>query len=235
MVPVVLTGAVLPGCVVATSSSDGNGGGFMLLLFALVLLVLVVTVARRAGTRRRPRGTVELGSDPPSTAMLRAELSVLADDVVRLEPRVELCEAAREDFDAATQRYRIAQVALDQAGADLDLVRLQRLVDEATWSMSRARAILHGRKPPDPPETLRRPGGHGEPAIQLDEQERPTYVGSPADFRSGWFGVGGGLFSGLLLGNMLGGFDGWMTGEEEPNADYVDGDGAGAGDDIGDW
>lgn len=146
--------------------------------------------------------------------MLRAELSVLADDVLRLEPQVALREEARNDFEAATHRYRVAQAALDQTDDALDLGRVQRVVDEATWSMARARAILDGRPLPAPSSTLQRPGSHGEPAIELDDQDQPTYVGSRASFSSGWFGTGGGLFGGLLLGSMLGGFGSWVR--EDP-------------------
>jgi hypothetical protein len=152
--------------------------------------------------------------------VLRAELSVLADDVVRLEPHVALKEEARDDYEAATHRYRVAQAALDYADEPVDLVRVQRVVDEANWSMSRARAILAGRKPPDPPVPLQRPGPHGEPAVGVQDGQRPVYVDSPAPFRSGWFSAGGGLFSGLLMGTMLGGFGGgWVVEDGEEDAD----------------
>ena len=38
---------------------------------------------------------------------------MLADDVVRLEPEVEIHPEARSDFDAAVNRYRAAQAAID--------------------------------------------------------------------------------------------------------------------------
>jgi hypothetical protein len=85
-----------------------------------------------------------------------------------------------------------------------------RVVDEATWLMARARAVLDGRRPPAPPHDLQRRGDRGEPAIELDEHEHPVYVGSEAPFRTGWFAAGGGLFGGLLMGTMLGGFGGWV-------------------------
>jgi hypothetical protein len=140
-----------------------------------------------------------------SPQMIRAELSVLADDVLRLEPQVTMNEAARDDYEAATHRYRVAQAAMDQAQDQVDLVRVQRVVDEARWSMSRARAVLAGHRLPEPPPVLQRPGLHGEPAVALDERQNPVYVGSPAPFQSGWFSAGSGLFGGLLLGSMLSG------------------------------
>jgi hypothetical protein len=157
--------------------------------------------------------------------VLRAELSVLADDVLRLEPQVVLNEEARDDFEAAAHRYRVAQAALDYAKEPVDLVRVQRVVDEANWAMSRARAILEGRPPPRPPDVLQHPGSRGEPAVGLDDEERPVYVDSPAAFRSGWFSAGGGLFGGLLLGSVLGGLGGgWIVHEHDVG-----------GDQLGDW
>src|SRR5688500_2624081 len=101
-IALVMVAPTLAGCVVATDSVDGDGGGFFLLLFVAVVPFVVTAAARRASTRRRHWSADERESTRPSTAMLRAELSVLADDVVRLEPRVAMCEAAREDFEAAT-------------------------------------------------------------------------------------------------------------------------------------
>jgi hypothetical protein len=150
-----------------------------------------------------------LADDSPNASMLRAELSVLADDVLRLEPQVAMHADARDDYESATHRYRVAQAALDQTEAPVDLVRVQRVVDEATYAMSRARARVDGREPPPPPPVLQQTGPRGEPAVELDEGRNPVYVGFPAPFRSGWFGVGGGLFGGLLLGSMFGGAADW--------------------------
>jgi hypothetical protein len=213
--------AVLSGCVVATSSNgNGSSGGFFFLLLPLAFLVAAFAMARAGRRRRARRADVdEGGSGRVNPQLIRAELSVLADDVLRLEPQVALKEDARDDFDAATHRYRVAQAALDYTDAPVDLVRVQRVVDEATYSMSRARAILEERRPPEPPTTLRRPGPRGEPAIVLDDGERPAYEGSPASFRSGWFGGGGGLIGGLLLGSMMGGFGGWIVDEGGEDAD----------------
>jgi hypothetical protein len=225
LVPV--AASLLTGCVVATSSQDGGSGfGFVLLLLP-VFLFAVVAFALRG--RRRDRHDAEYGAGPvsrPSGGMLRAELSVLADDILRLEPQVTLRPEARDDFDAATHRYRVAQAALETT-EPVDLVRVQRVVDEATWSMARARAMLDGRPVPAPPPTLQRPGSHGEPAVGLDDDDQPRYLSSSASFRSGWFGAGGGLIGGLLMGTMLGGFGGWVSEDDgyELDADGRTGDG----------
>ena len=215
---------LLGGCVVATSRSS-SGGGFFFLLLPLLFFFLIARMARGGGRRRvravgyepADQAAPQQRQDPPvNPQMLRAELSVLADDVLRLEPQVAMNDAARDDYEAATHRYRVAQTAMDQADDQLDYVRVQRVVDEARYSMDRARATLQGRVPPAPPAALQAPGPHGEPAIRLDARQNPVYVGSPASFRSGWFSAGSGLFGGLLLGSILsgglGGFGGGFGG-----------------------
>ena len=209
----------MPGCVVA-ASGDSDGGAFIVLLLPLLLGIAFIAVSRIGRRRQRSH---EFQASRPSTAMLRAELSVLADDILRFEPRVAMNEDARHDFESAAHRYRVAQAAFDEAPDEVDLVRVQRVVDEATWSMSRVRAIVDGRRPPDPPATLQRPGRHGEPAVGLGDDDLPTYLGSNAPYRSGWFAAGGGLFGGLLVGTMLGGFGGWVAEEGTADADRTDG------------
>jgi hypothetical protein len=210
------------GCVVA-SSGRGSGWSASILVFLPVLFV-VLAIRLATGSRRRVRAQTARPYDAPSNAhLLRAELSVLADDVLRLEPQVTLNEAARDDYEAAAHRYRVAEAALDQVEEPVDLERVQRVVDEATWSMSRARATLEGRPPPAPPAPLRRPGSRGEPAVELDDADLPAYVGSPNSFRAGWFGGSTGLIGGLLFGPMLGGFGGWVA-EDDGEAPFHDGD-----------
>ena len=212
----------LGGCVVTGGSSSNNGGGsFFFLLLPLFMLFLVWRVMRAGGGRRRARRAVESPeSDGPNRHMLKAELSVLSDDVLRLEPQVALKPEAQGDFDAALHRYRVATAALEQVEAPVDLVRVQRVVDEATWSMARARAILDGRPLPDPPEPLQRPGPRGEPAVDVDG-DQPVYVGSRESFQSGWFG-GGGMFGGLLMGSILGGFGGFVVDDLYSDGDESD-------------
>jgi hypothetical protein len=181
---------------------------------------MAALVRRRVRPFRGRAGAAADDGRSVNEQVLRAELSVLADDVLRLEPRVALNEQSREDYEAGTHRYRVAQAALDHARSSVDLVRIQRVVDEANWSMSRVRAILDGRRSPEPPPALQRRGPNGEPAVGLRDGSEPVYVDSPASFRSGWFSAGGGLLGGLLLGPMLGGFGGGWT--VERHLDDVD-------------
>ena len=190
----------------------GSGGGW-------VLPVVLVGGAGAAGLlvwqrrRRRADEAERVRTEAADRQLLKAEVSVLADDVVRLEPEIQLHPDARSDFDAAVSRYRAAQAALDYTDEPLDMVRVARVVAEARYSMDRARAIVEGRQPPPPPEDLQRPGVHGEPAVTLDADRQPAYVGYPGGFTGGWFGGSSGLFTGLLLGSLLsGGFGGWGAG-----------------------
>jgi hypothetical protein len=167
----------------------------------------------RRSRRRREEAAARARAEAADRQILQAELSVLADDVVRLEPEVQLHPVAQGDYDAAVSRYRAAQAALDARDAPVDLVRVARVLAEGRYLMDRVRAIIDGREPPPPPEDLQRPGQHGEPAVTLDADRQPAYVGYPGGFQGGWFGGANGLFTGLLLGSLLsGGFGGWGYG-----------------------
>jgi hypothetical protein len=183
------------------------------------------------GRQRRER-TEEREEAQADLSLLRAEVSVLAQDVMQLEPQIALHPEARDDYEAAVARYRVAQAALEQNDPRIDLVRVERVVNEGQYAMARARAIIDGRQPPPPPESLTRRGRHDEPPVDLDDEGRPAYVGYGSPFYGGgWFGGGGGLLTGLFLGQMLGGWGGW-GGHQEQNV-YVDGGGDDAG--GGDW
>ncbi len=225
------------------SGEDDAGSGSLVPLAVLAaggggLLVWASRRRRRRVAEEQVRLDQEMAAD---RQMLHAELSVLSDDVLRLEPQVTMTPAARTDYDAAVERYRIAQAALDYADEPIDLVRLQRVVDEAQYAMSRARAIVEGRTPPPPPDELRRPGRHQEPPLEVDPDGVPVYAGGTSFYGGGWYGGGmggGGLFSGLLLGSMLGGFGpfGMWGGGGFGGGDHGDGgsgDGGGWGGDGG--
>ena len=228
---ILAAGVVLHGCVVATStnSDDGGGGvGFFFLLIPVLFLVLIARSLRSGRPRRRRSSRQDREAQVARTAgdqrMIRAELSVLADDVLRLESQIALHDAARNDYESAVHRYRVAQAALDRSGgeAEVDPARLQRVVDEAMWSMARAKAVIGGYPPPAPPPQLQNPGPSGEPAVRLTDDDRPMYVDTPVSFRSGWFG--GGLLGGLMMGPLLGGFGGWIVDDSsEGGGDPTDG------------
>jgi hypothetical protein len=199
---------------------------------------------------RRRRREVEARDRRDTAAdrqLVQAELSVLGDDVLALEPDVALHPDARPDYDAGVTRYRSGQAAMEYADDRVDLVRVQRVVDEGRYAMARARARIEGREPPAPPEDLRRPGRRDEPALDLDDRGTPVYVGYGGMpwYGGGWFGGGGGLLTGLLLGEVLGGgwggggwAGGWGGGWDDDRGDSGDwgGDDFGAGGvGGGDW
>lgn len=186
------------------SSDDGGDGGSSLPLLLLVGGGLGAYALVRRGRRRR--AIEDERAWRADAELLRAELSVVGDDVLRLQPEVSLKPEAAADFDAAVERHRAASAALDAVDERVDLVRVRRVVDEARYAMSRVRALLDGRQPPAPPDELRQPGRHDEPPLEVDGLGRPVYAGGTAFYGGGgWFGGGGGLFSGLLIGSMLGG------------------------------
>ena len=194
-----------------STSDDGGGGsgsGGLLLLLAAGGGGLFLW-SRTKAKKRRQEEAKEYEAD---RQLLQAELSVLGQDVMELEPHVTIHPDARPDYDAGVTRYQSAKAALEYANQQVDLVRVERVLDEGRYSMARARARIDGREPPPPPETLTRPGRHGEPAIELDDQREPMYVGyggMPWYGGGGWFGGGSGLLTGLMLGQMLGGFGGF--------------------------
>jgi hypothetical protein len=239
--------------VPATPDDDGRGDGGGDGGSSLVPLALIgaggVGVALW-GRRRRRRAEAEQRARVTADAQLiRAELQVLADDVLRLEPEVELHPEARDDYEAAVERHRVASGALDYADEPIDLVRVDRVVAEARYAMARAKALVAGREPPPPPGDLRRPGAHQEPPLDVDERGVPVYAGGMPFYGGGWFGGGGGLFGGLLLGSMLGGWGwgwggpividhgdgGWDDGGNGGGGDLGGGDWGGGGLGGGDW
>lgn len=191
---------------------------------------------RRRGKQRAAERAAQRRAD---LAMSRSELAVLADDVLRLEPEVDLHPDARDDYEGGVERHRSASAALDHADDGVDLVRVDRVIAEGRYAMARAQARIDGREPPAPPDDLRRPGRHNEPPVELDDDGAPVYGGGrPFYGGGGWYGGGGGggLFEGLLLGSVLSGW-GWGGGWGGPvvvdHHDGGGGDGDGGGSDWG--
>ena len=225
------------------SGGGGDGGGSGVL--PLLLLVGAGGGGFYLWRRGKARRAEEERQEANDRQVLQAEMSVLGEDVMALEPHISLVPEAREDYEAGVNRYRSAQAALDYADDRVDLVRVGRVIAEGRYAMTRARARIEGREPPRPPEELSRPGRHDEPALDVDETGQPVYVGYPGGFYGGggWFGGGGGggLLTGLLLGQMLGGGFGWGGGwgGGHGHGGHDSGDGGGGGDWVGggggDW
>ena len=213
----------------SSGSGDGGGGGSLLPVLLLLGAAGGGLYLWQRGKRRREE-TEERAQNQADLSLLRAEVSVLAQDVMQLEPQVALHPDARDDYEAGVARYRVAQAALEQNDPRIDMVRVKRVVSEGQYAMARARAVIDGRQPPPPPEELTRPGRREEPAVDLDDEGRPAYVGYGGPFYGGgWFGGGGGLLTGLFLGQMLGGGWGWGGGYHEQNI-YVESPEADGGD-----
>jgi hypothetical protein len=216
----------------SAGDDEGADAGWVLPVLVLGGAGVGGALLWRSSRRRKAEAAERARAEEADRELLRAELSVLADDVVRLDSVVQLHPEAQSDFDAAVNRYRAAQAALDHADEPVDLVRVRRVIDEARYSMDRARAVVDGREPPAPPAHLQQMGEHGEPAVTVDDDRQPMYVGYPGGYGAGWYGGSSGLFTGLLLGSLLGGgFGGWgHTTIINEGGDGGGGDGGG-----GDW
>lgn len=220
-----------PTTVTADRDSGGSPLPFMLIVLAIVAAgIFLLSRGQKKSAARNKQ------AEAADRQMLQAELSVVADDVMNLEPQVAIHPEARDDYEAAVSRYRAAQAAMEYADEPVDLIRVERVLAEARYAMSRARARVEGREPPPPPADLRAPGRRDEPPIDLDEDGRPAYRGGGAfDGGGGWFGGGGGgggLLTGLLLGQMLGG--GHHGGHHDSGGDRGN-DNANDDDDRGGW
>lgn len=224
------------------SGGSGGGGGSLLPLVLVGGGIGGAVYFMRKNNRRKQE---ELASVVGDQQDLKAELAVLADDVMRLEDDVALKPEARDDYEAGVARFRWAEAAIDAIDSPDDVPRVRRGMAEAQYAMARARAIIRGHEPPGPPPELQQQGPYGEPAIQLDERRQPQYAGYE-QYGGGWGGggffAGNGLFTGLLLGQMMGGGMGWgggfgwgAGGHDRP-ADVGSGDwGGGGGFGGGDW
>ena len=213
--------------------STGSGSGGTLLLLLLLAGGGFFIWSRSRSKARRAEEARQYAAD---RQLLQAELSVLGQDVMDLEPDVTLHPDARPDYDAGVTRYQSAKAALEYADDRIDLVRVERVIDEGRYAMARARAVIDGRQPPPPPETLAHPGRHGEPPIELDDQRQPVYAGYDGGWYGGggWFGGGSGILTGLMIGSMLGG--GWGGGWGGGYYGGHDGGGGDSGGDSGgDW
>jgi hypothetical protein len=228
------------------TSGGGSGAGLLVLLG-----IGGAGLFLWSGRRRRQRQQEGRRARAADRQVLEAELSVLGDDVLALEPEVTMHPEARADYDAGVTRYKSAEAAMQYADDRVDLVRVGRVIDEGRYAMARARARTEGREPPPPPEQLRQRGRRDEPALDVDSQGTPVYVGYGGMpwYGGGWFGGGGGggLLTGLMLGEMLGGGwggGGWGGGyydddrrdDDRRDDDRRDDDGGGQGAGLGgDW
>ena len=219
-----------------SGGSSGSGSGGVLLVLLLLAGAGFFVWSRRRSKARRAEEARQYAAD---RQLLQAELSVLGQDVMELEPDVSLHPDARPDYDAGVTRYQSAKAALEYADDRIDLVRVERVIDEGRYAMARARAVIDGRQPPPPPESLAQPGRHGEPPIELDDQRQPVYAGYGGGWYGGggWFGGGSGVLTGLMIGSMLGGGwgGGWGGGYYGGQGGQDDGGGDGGGDSGGDW
>lgn len=212
----------------AESPDAGGGGTTFLLLLLLAAAALVVVLAIRS---RRARNALERKAES-ERQLVRADLGVLANDVIALEPVVTLHPDAADEYEEAVSRFRFASEAVDKVLEPDDFDRVRRVVAEAHYAIARAKAVIDGREPPPPPPELASPGKHDEPPVVI-ERGRPTYGGAESGwYGGGWFGggAGGGLLTGILLGDALSGRHHRTGGAAASGGDFGGDDDVGGGD-----
>ena len=205
-------GAVKSGSTGSSGSGNGSGGSSGTSPVTVLLIGGAVAGGGYLMVKKNREKKEMLQSLQGDRADLQAELHVLAEDVLRLEPEVAVTPEARPDYDAAVGRYRWAEAAIGAVDSPDDIPRIRRGIDEARYAMARTTAIVRGYEPPPPPPELQHRGALGEPAVELDEYRRPVYAGYGGGWEGGGFLGGNGMFTGLLIGQMLGGFGGGFGG-----------------------
>ena len=183
------------------------------------------------------------------------DLVALAEDVQRLEHRVEGNADAQAAYDRALQSYDRGSQAFDRAKSPQELSQVAKALEDGRYEMAVADAALAGRKPPErtPPcffdprhgPSSREvqwapPGGTPRlvPACEADAQR--VERGEEPDSRQvavrgalvpywaappAYGGYFGGFLPGLLLGELLSG--GWGWGDSTASTGFDSGIGGG--------
>jgi len=237
----------------ARNGSSGDGGGssgigtwplIALIAGGIFLFLFVRGRSRRRGQQAQLAQVKEVARD---------DLVALADDVQRLEHRVEGSPAATEAYNRALASYERASQAFDRARSPQELSRVAEALEEGRYEMAVADAALAGRpgqerRPPcffDPrhgPSTRDvewSPDGGAPrlvPACEADaqrvergEEPQSRQVASGGAMMPYWAagpmygGYFGGFLPGLLIGEIFGGWGGGYS------------DAGGSGDSGGDF
>src|SRR3954469_14330310 len=213
---------------------SGSGWIFPALLLGGLVLFLVTR-----SRRRRRQNTADLQE---VQQVAREDLIALADDVQRLEPRVQGNPVAQAAYDRAVQSYGNASQAFDRARTPKELSGVARALEEGRYEMAVAQAALDGRPAPEQRDPCffdprhgpsvrdvlwTPPGGAARkvPACALDAQRveqglepetrEIAYGGRmvPYYYAPPMFGgYFGGFLPGLLVGELLGSPFGWGGG-----------------------
>jgi hypothetical protein len=237
----------------AHPDSKPHGAGWV--LPALLIGGLAAFLIFRS-RRRKQVNDAELAE---VKAVAHDDLIALADDVQKLESRVQGNATAQAAYDRAVQSYGDASQAFDRARTPKQLSSVSSALEEGRYQMAAAQAALDGkpapeRRPPcffDPrhgPSTRdvlwAPPAGAPRkvPACEADAQrvehgEEPetreiTYGGRvvPYYYAPPMFGgYFGGFLPGLLVGELLGSPFGWGGGWFGGGGGYYDSGGFGSG------
>ena len=194
----------------------GGGGGFPWLGVLLAGGAAASGYSIWRGSQRRKAEAAERArAEEADRQMLRAELSVLADDVVRHETEVQLHPEAQADYDAAVNRYRAAR-----GGAGLRRRAGRPGARRARGGRGRAtRWTGPGRSstaasPPHRRGAAASPGDTASRPSRSTNERQPAYVGYPGGY-SGRLVRRDGRWccsAGCCSAPCCGGFGGWGYG-----------------------
>jgi hypothetical protein len=236
--------------------SRPSGSGWVLPILLIGGLVAFLLFRGRSRKRQNAAQLEEV------KAVAHDDLIALADDVQKLETRVQGNRAAQAAYDSAVQSYGDASQAFDRARTPKELSSVSSALEEGRYQMAVAQAAVDGKPAPerraacffDPrhgPSTRdvlwAPPGGAPRkvPACEADAQrvergEEPEtreiqYGGRtvPYYYAPPMFGgYFGGFLPGLLVGEMLGSPFGWGGGWYGGGGGYYDSGGFSGGGDF---
>ncbi len=133
------------------SGSGGGGGGGGLLIF---LLVIVVVIGGLFWFSKRKAQQVDAGEVDRARDEIRAQLQLVADDIVENEDSVGVSgnEQAVQYFREANEAYVSVSERVDSTTNLLDLAGLNDEIDRARWQLEASQALVEGRDIPPEPE-----------------------------------------------------------------------------------
>ncbi len=136
------------GAGAASEPGDGGPGGSGIGLIAVLAAIGggIFLLHRVRSRRREQQALAEVRE------AAKDDLVALADDVQKLEGHVDAPGApaeAKEDYQAALNRYDAANQAFDRAGRVEDMAKVTEALEEGRYRMACADARVHDRQPPE--------------------------------------------------------------------------------------
>ena len=147
------TGHELASPVTCPAGESGSGRSSSKWVLFFLIAIPAGIVGALWWRRRQQRGRDDDSIDE-GRAELRAQLNVVAADIVEHADRIQLAENAdaTDHFRDANEIYASVDVLLAKADDLLELAALSDRIDLARWHFESADALIGGRKPPPKPQ-----------------------------------------------------------------------------------